>query len=76
MTQRLAALLLQLAENRNNTLMVSPSIPLSQQHLACMLGGSRQAVNSALRKLVANGIIAMEGHRIIVLNPEALKNNT
>ncbi|OGO44165.1 MAG: hypothetical protein A2137_05645 [Chloroflexi bacterium RBG_16_58_8] len=70
---RLATLLSQLAEKHGEMLVVSPMVPLSQQHLACMLGCSRQAVNTALRKLVADNIIRMEGHRIVVLNLEALK---
>ncbi|OGO22097.1 MAG: hypothetical protein A2144_05935 [Chloroflexi bacterium RBG_16_50_9] len=72
-SSRLAALLSQLAEKQGEALVVSPSVPLSQQHLACMLGCSRQSVNSALRRLVTDNIIRMEGHRIIVLDPEALK---
>ncbi len=72
-SSRLARLLLQLSERQSETLVVSPSLPLNQQHLACMLGCSRQAVNNSLRKLVGDNIIRMEGHRIIVLEPEALK---
>ena len=70
---RLAKLLYQLSERQGKTLVVSPSLSLTQQHLACMLGCSRQAVNSSLRKLVSENIIRMEGHRIVVLKPEALK---
>ncbi|OGO32333.1 MAG: hypothetical protein A2Z29_02520 [Chloroflexi bacterium RBG_16_56_11] len=70
---RLATLLYQLAEKHGDALVVSPTVPLSQQHLACMLGCSRQAVNTALRKLVADNIVRMEGHRIVVLDAEALK---
>lgn len=70
---RLAALLGQLAEWQGDVMVVSPSTPLSQQHLACMLGCSRQVVNSSLRKLAADKIIRMEGHSIVILNPEALK---
>ena len=70
---RLARLLLQLSERQSETLVVSPSLSLNQQHLACMLGCSRQIVNSSLRKLVGDNIIRMEGHRIVILKPEVLK---
>ena len=72
---RLANLLLQLSEQQNDAPGVSPSIHrLNQQHLACMLGCSRQAVNNALQKLRRDDIIKIEGRRIVVLKPEALKN--
>lgn len=71
---RLANLLLQLSERGNGDSVVSPSLyRLNQQHLACMLGCSRQAVNSALQKLSRAGIITIEGRRVVVLKPEALK---
>ncbi len=69
---RLAKLLSQLSEWQDETLVVSPSLSLNQQHLACMLGCSRQVLNNSLRKLVREGIIKMEGHRIIILKPKAL----
>ncbi len=72
-SSRLAKLLYQLSERQGETLVVSPSLPLSQQHLACMLGCSRQAVNNSLRKLVSENIIRMEGHRIVVVKPDTLK---
>ena len=71
---RLARLLRQLSEQRDGQMVVSPSSPLHQEHLACMLGCSRQAVNSALRRLVAEGSIRMEGHRIVIMDAEALRN--
>ena len=70
---RLAKLLLQLSERHDGVLVVSPRLPLNQQHLACMLGCTRQAVNSSLRKLVSDNVIRMKGHRIVVLKPDALK---
>lgn len=68
---RLANLLLQLSERGNGSSVISS--PLNQQHLSCMLGCSRQAVNSALQKLSRAGIITIDGRRIVVLKPEALK---
>lgn len=70
---RLANLLLQLAEPHGEVLVVSPSQPLHQHHLACMLGCSRQMVNTWLRKMVKAGIIRMQGRRIVVLRPSDLK---
>ena len=72
---RLANLLLQLSEQQDDAPMVLSSLhQLSQHHLACILGCSRQAVNKALQKLSWGGIIKMEGHRIVVLKPEVLKD--
>ena len=70
---RLAKLLLQLSEEDGGGLAVSPSQPLNQQQLACILGCSRQVVNHSLRELIKGGIIRMEGRHIIILQPEALR---
>ena len=70
---RLAKLLLQLVQDEGGVLVVSPSLPLSQQDLACMLGCSRQLVNKSLRTMVRDGIIGMEGRRIVILKPGAIK---
>ena len=70
---RLARLLCQLSERKDGRVVVSPSTPLHQQHLACMLGCSRQVVNTSLRRLVKEGVIGMEGHQILVLNLETLR---
>lgn len=70
---RLARMLYQLSEQQGQTVTVSPTIRLNQQHLGCMLGCSRQAVNTSLRKLVQAGFIKMEGHHIVILDPEALR---
>lgn len=70
---RLAKLLYQLSEQHGEKLIVSASLPLNQQHLACMLGCSRQAVNSSLRRLAQEGIIKVEKRRIIVLKPQSLR---
>lgn len=71
---RLANLLLQLAERYGEVMVVWPSQGLNQQHLACMLGCSRQVVNVSLRKMVKAGIIKMEARRIVVLQPDALRH--
>ena len=72
-SSRLAKLLLQLSERQDDTQVLSPSPPLNQQHLACMLGCSRQVVNGSLQKLSRDGIIRKERRRIVLLKPEALK---
>ena len=71
-SSRLARLLLQLGEWDSEIAGASPSRLLNQQHLACMLGCSRQALNNSLHKLVRAGVIRMEGRHIIVLKPEVL----
>ena len=71
---RLANLLLQLSKRQDDAPVTSPSLTnLTQQDLACMLGCSRQTVNSALQELRRDNIIEMDGHRIIVLKPKDLK---
>tara|TARA_Y100000031_G_C8245427_1_gene397807 strand:- start:2832 stop:3512 length:681 start_codon:yes stop_codon:yes gene_type:complete len=70
---RLARILYQLSEQQGQTVTVAPTIRLNQQHLGCMLGCSRQAVNASLRKLVQAGFIKMEGHHIVILDHEALR---
>src|SRR3990172_3718599 len=69
---RLARLLSQLSEEKDGKIVVSPYMALHQQHLACMLGCSRQIVNSSMRKLVKEGIIRREDRHIIIVNPERL----
>ncbi len=70
---RLAKLLYQLSEQQDGVLVVSPALALNQQHLACILGCSRQMLNSSLQKFVRAGIIKIKGHRIVILKPEALQ---
>ncbi len=70
---RLAKLLFQLSERQDDRLVVSPSLPLNQQHLACILGCSRQIVNTSLRRLVKERTIATEGRRIVILDAERIR---
>ncbi len=70
---RVANLLLQLMERRGDEWVISPDQPLNQQHLACMLGYSRQVVNSSLRKMVVAGLIRMDARRIVVVKLNALR---
>lgn len=70
---RLAKLLFQLSERQGDRLVVSPSLPLNQQHLACILGCSRQMLNTSLRRLVREKTIATEDRRMIILDTERIR---
>ncbi|MDO8717137.1 MAG: Crp/Fnr family transcriptional regulator [Dehalococcoidales bacterium] len=69
---RIAKLLLQLGGRESINQQLSPSIPISQYHLACIVGCSRQVLNGFLRELIKERIISVEHRRIIVLKPEIL----
>ncbi len=75
-SSRLAKLLLQMGERRNGSSAVSTARPLTQHHLACVIGCSRQVLNSSLQELVRDGVIKIEKRRIIVLEPETLRGLT
>ncbi len=49
---------------------------LSQSHLAQLLGVTREAVNKQLRAFEKEGLIAQQGGRIVVLEPETLRQRT
>ena len=69
---RIAKLLLQLGGRQDKNQQVSLPMPLTQHHLACIVGCSRQVLNGHLQELVREGTIKMEHRRIIVLKPETL----
>lgn len=48
-------------------------IPLTQEHLAGLVGGTRPSVNQALRALVAEGLIELGRGRVVLLEPGALE---
>lgn len=48
---------------------------INQTDLATLVGASRQWTNKALAKLRAEGVISMEGSRILLRNSKALRNN-
>lgn len=73
---RIAKLLLQLGERQEDDQTVSLRVPLTQHHLACLVGCSRQVLNGYLQELVKKGIIKIENRRIIVLEPERLVENS
>ena len=69
---RIAKLLLQLGGRQDKTRQGLLPTPLTQHHLACIVGCSRQVLNGYLQELVREGIIKMENRRIIVLRPGLL----
>ena len=48
-------------------------IPLTQEHLAGLAGGTRPSVNQLLRQLVLQGIIQVGRGRVVVLDTAALR---
>lgn len=71
-SSRVAKLLLQLGKREYDENQLSLSVPLTQHHLACIVGCSRQVLNSYLQELVRNDIIKIEKRNIIVLQPQML----
>jgi CRP-like cAMP-binding protein len=69
---RIAKLILQLGGRESKNQQLSPSVPLTQYHLSCIVGCSRQVLNGYLRELITKGIIRVEHRRITVLKPEIL----
>lgn len=77
-SQRLAALLLEEAQQNVPTLHdgVSFSLPLSHTQLASRLGSVREVVTRSLQKLVQQEFLAIRGHRIVILDLEGLRRLT
>lgn len=77
-TQRLATLLLEEAGRKNSALRdgASFSMPLSHAQLASRVGSVREVVSRSLQKLVQQGIVAVHGHRIVILDLQALRAQT
>ena len=77
-TQRLATLLLEEAERKAPKLQdgVSFSLPLSHTQLASRLGSVREVVTRSLQKLVQQEVLAIRGHRIVILDLETLRGVT
>lgn len=73
--QRLAAMLVEEALKQTDDLRngASFSLPLPHQSIAARLGSVREVITRMLHKLVNDGIIAIHGHRIVILNATALK---
>jgi CRP-like cAMP-binding protein len=69
---RLAKLLADMATTEN----ASPVTRLTQDDMAAMIGSVRDVVGRGLKFLEKNGAIKLEGHRIVVLSLEKLKEIT
>ena len=50
------------------------TVKVSQRALAAMVAGSREKVNRALARLVADGLIRQEPGRITILQPERMRS--
>jgi CRP/FNR family transcriptional regulator len=74
-SQRLAILLLERARKDLPKLQdgVSFSLPLSHTQLASRLGSVREVVTRSLQKLAQQKILEIHGHRIVLLDVEALR---
>jgi CRP-like cAMP-binding protein len=51
-------------------------VPLTQEHLADFVGGSRPTVNQVLQRLVAQGVVQLGRGRITVLDRQALRRKS
>jgi CRP/FNR family transcriptional regulator, cyclic AMP receptor protein len=49
-------------------------VPLTQDELARMVGASRESVNRAVGALAARGVVRSGGGRIVITDPDALRN--
>ena len=67
---RLAKMLLELAVVEEGS---SPVPRLTQDEMAAMVGSVRDVVHRALRALESAGAIKLEGQRILVVNPQKLR---
>jgi CRP-like cAMP-binding protein len=50
-----------------------PTIPLTQEHLADLVGGTRPSVNQILQKLSAQNIVELQRGRVVVRDATALR---
>jgi CRP/FNR family cyclic AMP-dependent transcriptional regulator len=73
--RRLERKLLELAQAHGETVGegIRIDLPITQSELASMIGTSRVSVNHYLSSLERRGIIAREGHRIVLRRPAALR---
>jgi CRP/FNR family cyclic AMP-dependent transcriptional regulator len=49
-------------------------VPLTQDELARMVGASRESVNRTVSTLAARGVVRSGGGRMVITDPEALRN--
>jgi CRP-like cAMP-binding protein len=57
----------------NNAETIELDLPLTQEELGEMVGGSRQSVNQILHEFQRRGILDMHGRRIRILQIEQLQ---
>lgn len=74
-SERLAALLLEEAGAKGEAVKDGASFSLPDPHhrIAARLGSVREVVTRNLRRLTDDGVIAIHGHKITILNAAALK---
>lgn len=70
---RLAQLLLEQAALNGEGAQVARSGWMTQQEMAAQLGTAREVVGRALRRFAADGLIAIERHQILILDPDGLR---
>ncbi len=73
--ERLAALVMHLYRQLEGLRLVKDGTilwPLTQQHIADLLGLSTVHVNRVLRRLINSGLIRLDGRRLTVVDPGAL----
>jgi CRP-like cAMP-binding protein len=72
---RLATLLLRLARKDLNPVSMI-DMPLSQAEIAGWLGASRGRLNRAMNRLTQQGLIRVDGQKILILDPAGLRRIT
>ncbi|MGE4376200.1 MAG: Crp/Fnr family transcriptional regulator [Burkholderiaceae bacterium] len=70
--QRVAAVLLNLAQKQPQAPWMVPSLP-PQKELAMMVKASRETVSRVLNRFADDGLLRKEGKRLLLLQPEALQ---
>ncbi|HFE66692.1 MAG TPA: Crp/Fnr family transcriptional regulator [Chloroflexi bacterium] len=77
-SQRLARQLVELAQDygRVTPKGVTIHIPLTQQHLASLIGATRESINKCLRDFRRRNWILITHGRITILDPDALRAQT
>jgi CRP-like cAMP-binding protein len=70
--RRLAELALLYDDGRGDPVVV----PLKQEHLAELVGGTRPSVNQVLQKLVAEGVVELGRGKVVVLDRDRLEDGS
>ena len=67
-TSRLAKVLLEYADSTQG----APKRRLTQQEMASLIGTAREVVGRSLKSLEEQGIVRLEGHRIVIVDRKGL----